>query len=52
MLADLCIVTWRGEHMRISEVTIEKFRSIKKATFRMSDIQLLLVRIMRVKRLY
>ena len=38
MLADLCIVTWRGEHMRISEVTIEKFRSIKKATFRMSDI--------------
>ena len=24
--------------MRISEVTIEKYRSIKKATFRMSDI--------------
>lgn len=30
--------SWKGVNMKISEVTIEKFRSIKKATFRMSDI--------------
>lgn len=30
MLADLCIVTWRGEHMRISEVTIGNFALSRK----------------------
>ena len=38
VVTNICRFDKESEYMRISEVTIEKFRSIKKATFRMRDI--------------